>query len=118
MARVGAEHVSTGSDVATYEDVKFLEVVLDSGERHVWDNGKHYVEHGRAEAVSEGDAFYFKYGRRRVSEVVEIKEDESMGEVAVFQDGTEHKLDTLTGDYEKPMGDPGPPPKMEERPFE
>lgn len=118
MARVDAEYENTGRGVATYEDVNFLEVVLDDGERHVWDNGKHYVECGIAESVSKGDVFYFEHGRRRVSEVVEIKDDESMGEeVAVFHDGTEQKLSILTGNYEKPMGDVGPPRKMEERQF-
>ena len=118
MVNVVAEHKSNRGDVATYEDIRFLEVILNDGERHIWNNGTHYIVTGIAETVSEGDPFYFEYGTPSVKEIVRIKESSEDGEkIAVFQDGMEQKINVLTGDYDMPMGDTGPPPKVEEQLF-
>jgi len=111
---VWAEQMKTGTDeTAHFNDVMFLR--MDS---HVWARGNHYVIAENPDAVTEGDTFLFD--TVDPPEIMSVQEFEDGGEMAVMEGGERVNVTTLTGEYlsNAAMGDPGPPPYLEEQPLE
>jgi len=109
---VRANNKNTGpEETVHFEQVEFLRM-----DDHVWARGNHYVIAENPDRVTEGDTFLFDYaGPPRIAS---LREFEDGGEMAVMDSGMRIRVDVLTGEYTAAMGDPGPPPYLEEKNLE
>lgn len=105
-----------------FEEVEFLAVGMESGERHVWFDGTHYTANTTAETVREGDKFYTVLPEKQIYEVVEIDESTTPSTKIEYLYPSEGAAtdrithDALTGlpVEDQPMGYTGPPKLLEE----
>lgn len=124
---VDAEFDNSGSSgPTTYERVFFLAIDFTDGPKHVWFDGEHYTVDGVADEVSEGDLFYTSDPEEMIWKVRKIDDSASSDDAMVTIDvlygpsyeptesasqalSDQVRYDVLTGNYDMPMGDPGPP---------